>query len=236
MAKKKKDSKKTLALDQIKKKKDSKKGLALQLMQKTSQLPTMWSRDDLGQKFLPAWFSGENALWTPPINVVEKEDQFVAKVELPGVNEEDIGLSIIGDKLIVQGEKEAESEVKKKGYYYRETSYGSFSRSITIPSIVNAEWITANFDKGVLEIDLPKIVGVQPKKINVKSKKKQKTIEKETETSSSELEINSPKTGETQSKKTNMTATEKAKAIGKGTETAPSANAKTGKLEGQAKA
>ena len=236
MAKKKKDSKKSSALDQTKKKKDSKKGLALRQMKKTSQLPTMWSGDVLGQKFLPTWFSGENALWTPPINVVEKEDKFVAKFELPGVNEEDIGLSIIGDKLIVQGEKEAESEVKKKGYYYRETSYGSFSRSITIPSIVNADWITANFDKGVLEIDLPKIVGVQPKKIKVKSKKKQKTIEKETETSSSELEINSPKTGETQSKKTNMTATEKAKAIGKGTETAPSANAKTGKLEGQAKA
>jgi HSP20 family protein len=76
--------------------------------------------------------------------------------------------------LVVEGEKEAESEVKKKGYSYSETSYGSFSRSIPIPSNVDADRIAANFDKGVLEIDLPKAVEVTPKKVNVTTKKKAK--------------------------------------------------------------
>jgi HSP20 family protein len=195
MAKKKKGSKKQLALGEIKKKKGSKEGLVPLQMQTTGQLPTMWFDDVLGQKFLPTWFSGETGLWTPAIHVLEKEDKFVAKFELPGVNEEDVGISVIGDKLIVQGEKKAESEVKKKGYSYRETSYGSFSRSIPIPSIVDADRISANFDKGVLEIDLPKIAEIQPKKINVAANKRAKAIEKETETPSN-ANVKTGKSGE----------------------------------------
>jgi HSP20 family protein len=84
----------------------------------------------------------------------------------------------VGDILIVEGEKESESEVKKKGYSYSETSYGSFSRSISIPSIVNVDGIVANFDKGVLEIDLPKAVEVKPKKVNITTKKKAKVTTK----------------------------------------------------------
>ena len=80
--------------------------------------------------------------------------------------------------LIVEGEKEAESEVKKKGYSYSETSYGSFSRSIVIPSIIDIDRIAANFDKGVLEIDLPKAVEVKPRKVSVTTKKKPKTAVK----------------------------------------------------------
>ena len=148
-------------------------------------MPTRWFDDVLGPKFLSTWFSGGSDLWTPAIDVQEKGDKFVSKFELPGVNEEDISISVVGDQLIVEGEKKAESEVKKKGYSYRETSYGNFSRSITIPSIVDADRISANFDKGVLEIDLPKIVGIQPKKIKVAANKKAKTIGKETEISSS---------------------------------------------------
>jgi len=106
---------------------------------------------------------------------VEKEDKFVAKVELPGVHEEDVNVIVMGDVLVIEGEKEAESEVKKKGYAYSETSYGSFSRSISIPSIIDADKISANFDKGVLEIDLPKSVEVKPKKVSVTTTKKTKT-------------------------------------------------------------
>ncbi len=84
----------------------------------------------------------------------------------------------MGDILVVEGEKQAESEVKKKGYSYTETSYGSFSRSITIPSIVNIDNISANFDKGVLEIDLPKSVEIKPKKVNVTTRKKAKPAAK----------------------------------------------------------
>lgn len=138
--------------------------------------------DIFSQPFLPAsWrgIFGEEAVWAPAIHVLEKEDKFVAKVELPGVHEEDISVSVVGDMLVVEGEKEAESEVKKKGYFYSETSYGSFAPIIAIPSIVDSGRITANFDKGVLEIDLPKAVDVKPKKVSVTTKKKPKTAAKE---------------------------------------------------------
>ena len=143
-------------------------------------LPTQ-SDDIFGRAFLPSpWgvFYSDEAMWAPAINVSEKEDKFVAKVELPGVHDEDISVSVVGDMLIVEGEKEAESEVKQKGYSYSETSYGSFSRSIQIPSIVDADRIVANFDKGVLEIDLPKAVEVKPKKVSVTANKKPKTATK----------------------------------------------------------
>jgi len=146
------------------------------------QSPARSYDDMFGQPLLPAWWGGylgDEAVWAPAIHVLEKEDKFVAKVELPGVHQEDISVSIVGDTLIVEGEKEAESEVKKKGYSYRETSYGSFSRSIAIPSIVDAGRIAANFDKGVLEIDLPKAVQVKPKKVDITAKKKAKAASKQ---------------------------------------------------------
>jgi len=143
--------------------------------------------DIFGQPFLPSsWmgFFGDEAVWAPAIHVLEKEDKYVAKVELPGVHEEDISVAVVGDMLVVEGEKEAESGVKKKGYSYSETSYGSFARSISIPSIVNVDGIVANFDKGVLEIDLPKAVEVKPKKVNVTTKKKAKVSTKKGSTPS----------------------------------------------------
>ena len=231
MAKKKKDSKKNSALSQVKKKKDSKKNLALSKIQKTNKVPAMWFDDVLGPKSLPTWFSGENMLWTPAIHVLEKEDKFVVKFELPGVNEEDLGISVIGGKLIVQGEKKAESEVKKKGYSYVETSYGSFSRSIMIPSIVDLEMISADFNKGVLEINLPKMADVQPKKINVLANKEQKAVGKKTETVSGAAKVK-PKIAASQPKKVNAAANKKESVIGKKTEPVANANIKTDKSEG----
>ncbi|HVP57016.1 MAG TPA: Hsp20/alpha crystallin family protein [bacterium] len=113
----------------------------------------------------------EQAFW-PNIEVVEKDDKFLVKAELPGVKEEDVDVSVAGDTLTISGEKKAESEVKKKGYYYTESSYGSFSRSLAIPSTVDAGKIQANYDKGVLQITLPKAAEVKPKKIKVATEAK----------------------------------------------------------------
>ena len=132
--------------------------------------------DIFGRPFLPGiWrlFPSEEMVWAPAIEVLEKEDKFLVKAELPGVKEEDVNVSVSGGTLTIEGEKKAESEVNKKGYYYCETSYGSFSRSITIPSTVDASKIEANYDKGVLEIILPKAPEVKPKKITVAAKKKE---------------------------------------------------------------
>ena len=137
--------------------------------------------DVFGRSFLPAAWKrvpAEDFVWAPSIEVVEKEDKFLIKVELPGVKEEDINISLAGNTLTIEGEKETESEVEKKGYYYSESSYGSFSRSMTIPSTIDASKIEANCDKGVLEITLPKTPEVKPKKIPLATKKKEEAAVK----------------------------------------------------------
>ena len=106
------------------------------------------------------------------LEVFEKEDKYVVRAELPGMKEEDIDVSIVGDTLTIKGERKAESEVKKEDYYCCERSYGSFFRSIALPSNVDAEKIEAGYEDGVLEISLSKVVEVKPKKLTISTKKK----------------------------------------------------------------
>jgi HSP20 family protein len=130
--------------------------------------------DVFGRPVLPeAWgkLGWEEKIWAPSIDVIEEEDKFLVKAELPGVDEEDINVSISGNILTIDGEKEMESEGKRDGYHYSESTYGSFSRSITIPSSVDVSKIEADCDKGILEISLPKMPETKPKKITVSSKK-----------------------------------------------------------------
>ena len=128
-----------------------------------SRLPSAWRR-------IPTVEMG----WAPAIEVFEKEDKFVVKAELPGMTEEDIGISVVGDTLTIKGERKAEGEVKEEDYYCCERSYGSFSRSIVVPSNVDAKKIEASYDDGVLEVSLPKAPEVKPKKITVSTRKKGK--------------------------------------------------------------
>lgn len=101
----------------------------------------------------------------PAIDVFEKEDKFVVKAELPGIKEEDIHVSVVGDTLSIKGEKKTETEVKEEDYYRCERNYGSFYRSIPLPSNVDADKIEAAFEDGVLEVALPKSAKVKPKKL-----------------------------------------------------------------------
>jgi len=126
-------------------------------------LPAVWRR-------IPTMEMG----WAPAIDVFEKEDKFVVKAELPGMKEEDIDISVVGNTLTIKGERKAESEVKEDDYYYCERSYGSFSRSIDVPSNVDTQKIEANYEDGVLEVSLPKTPEVKPNKISVSAKKKAK--------------------------------------------------------------
>jgi HSP20 family protein len=126
-------------------------------------LPAVWRR-------IPTMEMG----WAPAIDVFEKEDKFVVKAELPGMKEEDIDISVVGNTLTIKGERTAESEVEEDDYYYCERSYGSFSRSIDVPSNVDTQKIEANYEDGVLEVSLPKTPEVKPNKISVSAKKKAK--------------------------------------------------------------
>ena len=112
--------------------------------------------------------------WAPSMEMFDKEDKFVVRAELPGMKEEDVDVCVSDNILTVKGEKKSSSEIKEEDYHFSEMSYGSFSRSITLPSTVNTEKITASFDNGVLEIDLPKSAEVKPKKITIAVKAKKK--------------------------------------------------------------
>jgi HSP20 family protein len=138
--------------------------------------------DVFGRPFLPSIWGNlgwEEKEWAPSIEVIEKDDKYLVKAELPGVKEEDISLSISGNVLTIEGEKHEESEGKRDGYHYSEASYGSFARSITIPSSVDTAKIEANCDNGVLEISLPKVAEMKPKKISVAKKKAEPATRKE---------------------------------------------------------
>jgi HSP20 family protein len=132
-----------------------------------------WERrfDDLFGR--PLWrLPVDERGWMPAVDVFEKEDRFVVKAELPGMKEDDIDVSVVGDTLSIKGEKKTEAEIKDEDYYRCERSYGSFYRSIPIPSNVDANKIEASFEDGVLEVTLPKSAKVKPKKIAVSAKKK----------------------------------------------------------------
>lgn len=107
----------------------------------------------------------------PRTDVTETDEAVDVSVELPGMDEKDIDVSLSDDVLTIRGEKKAEREEKKKGYYLAERSYGSFYRSIPLPPGVDSEKAEARFKKGVLTVTLPKTPEAQAKvrKIEVKA-------------------------------------------------------------------
>jgi len=109
---------------------------------------------------------------TPKLDIAELKDKFEIKAELPGMDEKDINLSLNDGVLTISGEKKAETEQKDKGYYLKECSYGTFSRSVRLPDNIAEDKIEANFKKGVLFIDMPKKEPQAPKarKIEISSK------------------------------------------------------------------
>lgn len=92
----------------------------------------------------------------PSADVYETGDEVQVEVELPGVNEDDLELTLSGDALIVKGEKRAENEERRGDSYVVERSYGSFHRAIPLPCAVDQEGAQATFKKGVLHVRLPK--------------------------------------------------------------------------------
>jgi HSP20 family protein len=108
--------------------------------------------------------------WTPAVDIAEHEDEYVVKVELPGVNKEDVKITLESNILTIRGEKKQEKETKKENYQRIERSYGSFQRSFTLPTTVKSEKIDAVYKDGILQIALPKAEEAKPKQIEVKVK------------------------------------------------------------------
>ena len=117
--------------------------------------------------------------WVPAMDLIEADDHFVLKADLPGLAEDDVAIEVQDNVLTISGSREAEHERKEKGWYRLERSYGSFSRSLTLPDGVDAEKVEANFDRGVLEIRVPKPEERKPRRISIggTNGNGQKTIE-----------------------------------------------------------
>ena len=113
------------------------------------------------------WFDGGR--WAPAVDLIDKNDKLLANVELPGVDKKDVKLSLNDSILTIQGEMKKDEETEKEDYYYRERAYGTYARTISLPSEVDKEKIKAKFKNGILEITMPKKPEVKPKEITVEA-------------------------------------------------------------------
>jgi len=111
--------------------------------------------------------------FAPPVDVYEDEHSVTLKIEVPGIDEKDIDVRIENNVLTVHGERKFEKEEKEENFRRVERQYGSFTRTFTLPTTVDAEKVSANYDKGILKIALPKKAEAKPKqiKVNVGSEK-----------------------------------------------------------------
>ena len=105
--------------------------------------------------------------WAPAVDVMETDEEFQIRAELPGVEKKDVKLSVENGVLLISGHREQEKEEKGKRYHRIERAYGNFARSFTVPEAVDAEKVTAEFKNGVLTVRLPKSEKARPKSIEV---------------------------------------------------------------------
>jgi HSP20 family protein len=115
--------------------------------------------------------------WDLALDVAETEDEFIVKASLPGVNPEDIDVTYDSNVLTIKGEIRKDEEIEEERYHRRERRFGSFSRSISLPSSVKGEKVEASYETGVLTLHLPKSEEAKPKKIKVHSSEPKKMIE-----------------------------------------------------------
>jgi len=110
----------------------------------------------------------EPAAFAPTFDVKETKDSYVFRADLPGVKDSDLDISLTGNRLTISGRRQEENKEEGEQFYAYERSYGSFSRSFTLPEGIDAEHVQADLKDGVLSVVLPKKPEVQPKRIALK--------------------------------------------------------------------
>lgn len=118
---------------------------------------------DLDTSFGPAGFQH-----APTVDMSESDDGYTVTAELPGLDENDLDVSLVGDVLTIKGEKREEKEEKEKEFHLKERRYGQFRRSFKLPDDVNSNKISADFQQGVLTVDLPKATGSKKRARRIK--------------------------------------------------------------------
>jgi HSP20 family protein len=109
------------------------------------------------------------AEWSLPLDVVEKGDAYLVKASVPGIKPDQLEITYNKGLLTIKGEVRDETETDQGEYHLRERRYGTFSRTIALPSTVNAEDIQANYENGVLMLKLPLAEEIKPRRIAIKS-------------------------------------------------------------------
>jgi len=120
---------------------------------------------------------GTGRRWVPAMDLVETDDHFVLRADLPGMTEDDIAIELEDNVLTVSGERKSEHEERKEGYVRVERAFGSFRRTLTLPEGIDAEAIGASFDKGVLEVRIPKPEERKPRRVAISVGDAPKTLE-----------------------------------------------------------
>jgi HSP20 family protein len=124
------------------------------------------------EEFLDDFFAPLNSgtaasRWMPAVDVLEKKGEWILRAEIPGINENDIELKLDGGVLTLRGERKFEQEEDRQNYTRVERSYGSFSRSFTLPSTADREKISADYKDGVLTVTIPQKPEARPREIEV---------------------------------------------------------------------
>lgn len=139
----------------------------------TDLLDIQSQMNDLFDFSLGRWFdrggsaTGPARIWAPAIDVHEDKDQYLVKADLPGLNREDIDITVEGDLLVIKGEKKEESEKKEKGVLRSERFHGWFQRAIELPGGVDPAKVKASYKEGVLEVAVPKREDAKPKSVKI---------------------------------------------------------------------
>lgn len=132
-------------------------------------------RNEMNRLFDRAFEDGPLTQWQPStswglaMDIVENDDAFVVTASVPGMNPDDIDITISDNVLTIKGEYKADETIDEEKYHIRERRFGSFGRSISLPVSVKADDVDASYDKGVLTLTIPKADEVKPRRIAIKA-------------------------------------------------------------------
>jgi len=123
----------------------------------------------LRDAFSPAVAGGEASTrtWAPPVDIFENGDSLVLKAELPGVNPDDVEIRVEDNTLYLKGDRKFENEVKEQNYHRVERSYGTFTRTFSLPNSIDADKVGASYKDGILKVHVPKAAHSRPRAIKV---------------------------------------------------------------------
>jgi HSP20 family protein len=129
-------------------------------------------RDQINRLFEDSFARGRSAdsdltVWAPAVDIYETENELVLKADLPDINEKDLDIRVENNMLTLRGERKFEKTTSEDNYLRVERSYGTFSRSFSLPNTVNAESIQADYRNGVLTVRMPKREESKPRQIKV---------------------------------------------------------------------